>query len=231
MSQEQMGLGRKEGDSPNQAFRMSQFPFTGGTTARKARFWKQDGAWLNQNGYGTCVAFALGHRVADKPWEQIPYMDNQWAFKLYRDATGDDGMQDGTWANIVAEELFRRNLITRFEWIISAPDLRFALLERGSVPVGIPWYNSMFNPVEGADGKAWVQVNKSSGLAGGHEVLINGFRLEAGETEFIEPFYRIKNSWGRWWGDDGNARIAADDLENLVFNDWGDAIWIKEPGA
>lgn len=222
-------LGRLEGDSPGQARRMGLFPFPGGISSRVSKFWRQDGLWGNQGNTGTCVAFAEMHRMADAPVMRYG-ITHDMVFELYAAATGDTSLQEGTWANVVAEELLRRGKISRFEWITSAGDLEFAVLEKGPIPIGIPWYNSMFFPERRADGRMWVKVDSASGLAGGHEVLLNGLRLDQPDepVPFFEPFYRVKNSWGKSWGDGGTARIAVADVNRLVFDDWGDAIWLKE---
>ena len=218
-------LGRKEGEAPGQARRIALFPFIGQTSTRLSRFWRQDGAWLDQNGYGTCVAFAEGHRIADQPtYHPDLGINDEWAFKLYRDATGDDSMQEGTWANVVAEELLRRGTISRFEWITSPEDLKFAVLEKGPVAIGIPWYESMFNPYP-AHNNFYLDCDPASGLAGGHEVLLNAVHTAPAEGP---PYYRVKNSWGKWWGKGGTARMTIEDVNRLVFEEWGDALWMRE---
>jgi hypothetical protein len=231
----QRGLGRRPERDPKRDVHDQRYPFRAAASSRKERFWPRDGAWLDQDGYGTCVAFALSHRMADKPiYQERAHPDafdptESWAFELYRAATGDDSMQEGTWADIVAAELKRRGLIERYEWIHTPEDMVFALLERGPVAIGIPWFNSMFDTYTGQDGRQWIDVRPSSGLAGGHEVELPAIRLEPSEGRpWWRPFYVVKNSWGRWFGDDGVARLWTEDAHRLVFESWGDAIWLAE---
>ena len=228
-----VALGRPEGMAPGHTERALAYPFlTAAPSTRIARFWPQDGAWIDQGDTGTCVAATCSHRIADRPWPQLSgQVNREWAYDLYVKATGDTSMQEGTWAHVVAEELLRRNLITRFEWLLTPEGIDFALKERGSVAYGIPWYNSMFEPEMRSDGHLWLRVDEGSGLAGGHEVLANGIRVARGSGTFLEPFDRIKNSWGRGWGENGTVRLSHADRNRLIFDTWGDAVLLKEPGA
>jgi aminopeptidase C len=63
-------------------------------------------------------------------------------------------------------------------------------------------------------------------LVGGHEIVISAVNLEPDDEG--PPFYRIKNSWGTSWGKNGTARIAKDDLDDLIFAQGGDTVLIKE---
>lgn len=124
----------------------------------------------------------------------------------------------------MAERLKVRGEITGFYWCDNPDQLRNAVLSIGSVAVGTLWYNSMFDPVDRYSNK-YIVVDPSSGLAGGHEYLINGINLNPSSGK---PFYRMKNSWGTSWGKSGGARINCEDLENLIFARDGDACVVAE---
>lgn len=178
---------------------------------------------MDQAKTGTCVSHALSHRRADSP---VPTGDitEEYALKLYVDATGDTTLEHGTWASVVCNELLRRGSISGYYWASDPWELRAHLLEVGSVCVGLDWYRSMFFP-EALYNNYYVNVDKDSPIDGGHEILINGVNSSPSRGE---PFYRIKNSWGASWGKNGTARIPCTQLEDLIFNQNGDAVVITE---
>lgn len=190
------------------------------------KYWWQDGAHLDQGQTGTCVGNAFAHRRADSP---IPVggIDEAYARKLYVDASGDATLQEGTSGLAACQVLAIRGTISAYHWITSASELRNTLLTIGPVCVGTDWFNSMFNPISLYSNK-YMKVDSSSGLAGGHEYLINGVNLAPSSGK---PFYRLKNSWGSGWGQNGTARIYCSDLEDLLFNKGGDAVVITENAA
>lgn len=78
-------------------------------------------------------------------------------------------------------------------------------LQSGPVLLGIPWYNSMFEPA--SDGR--IRVDPASGLAGGHELVSRQY--DAGADEVW-----VDNSWGTPWGVGGRGYFAGSDLRKLL---------------
>jgi hypothetical protein len=208
------------------------YPVRAETSTRIRRRWNQNGAWLDQNGYGTCVGNAFAHRRADGPL-LVEGIDEAFAQKLYLEAAlifyggnGDPDMQSGTSGLSACQALLKRGAINKFEWMTSPEALRYAILERGSVLVGTSWYSSMYDPAYDSLGHRYIRCRPESGSVGGHEYLINGIDLQP--LDGSDPYYRMKNSWGRNWGANGTARFHLEDLEELVFTGWGDAVLIHE---
>jgi C1A family cysteine protease len=77
------------------------------------------------------------------------------------------------------------------------------VLTKGPVVVGTNWYYNMFFP-----NKLGV-ISATGKLAGGHAYLING-------VDTVKKQFRIKNSWGRRWGQLGHAYISFDDMKKLI---------------
>lgn len=193
------------------------------TATATYKYWVQNGAWLDQGQEGTCVGHAFAHRRADPP-VPIDGITHQWARQLYFDASGDSTYSQGTSAYSACRVLAERGAVSAYHWITSADEMRNTILTLGSVAVGIDWYDSMFYPYAKYSNQ-YLRVATESGLAGGHEVLINGANFAPSQGA---PFYRIKNSWGQSWGKGGTARIKAADLEWLLFSRGGDAVLVTE---
>ncbi len=108
-----------------------------------------------------------------------------------------------------AKVLKELGVIEEYRWASNANEVAAAILSVGPVVVGTPWYKDMFYPnnegiiVPGGD------------QAGGHAYVLNGVNLDTG-------YFRLKNSWGRGWGNDGYAYIRMEDFEKLM-NEWGEA--------
>lgn len=188
-----------------------------------SKFWWQSRMKLNQGDTGICVACTFVHRRADGP---IPTsgLDLAYAKDLYVAATGDASLQQGTNAWYVCEELRARRAISHYYWVTNATQMVNTVLTVGTVCVGTDWHTSMFVPKR-KHGKLFVEVDFTSNVEGGHEYLISGLELK---PKSGPPFYRLKNSWGKDWGDQGNACIAVKDLHELLFRRGGDAVVITE---
>lgn len=78
-------------------------------------------------------------------------------------------------------------------------------LQSGPVTLGTLWYESMFD----VDADGFVIVNKSSGVAGGHQYVISAW-------DKVGSKYRIDQSWGTGWGISGVAWFHEADLTALL---------------
>lgn len=217
----QPGLGRKPHPDTEQAAAL--YPVRRVATLQTYRYWWMGGAFLDQGATGTCVGNAFAHRRADSP-QPTTGIDQAYARQLYLDASGDTTLQEGTSGILACRVLASRGTISAYRWVTSVADLRSTVLTLGALCVGTDWYGSMFRPVYRYS-NYYVDVDPASGLAGGHEYVINGINLA---PAYGPPFYRMKNSWGTDWGKNGTARLACADLESLLFNHDGDAVLITE---
>ena len=233
MEPEYGGLGRVL--DPQTPRAMALHPVRIASSARIRRMWAQI-LFLNQGNTGTCVGNAFTHRRADAP-TKVRGLDEKWARDLYLAAsaryygTPDTSMLKGTSAQSACDELLARGEISSFEWIgnwnATAQELRATILEVGPILVGSNWYQSMDTPVPRGKGEhLYTRVDYSTAMRGGHEYVINGIDLDPEDGS--PPYYRMKNSWGQRWGDDGMSRFRLGDLERLIFGGWGDAVLIKE---
>jgi C1A family cysteine protease len=73
--------------------------------------------------------------------------------------------------------------------------LQLALFEQGPITIGINWYQEWTNIDPGPD----IILNPNpdpANLEGGHEIVIVGYSKE-------KQAFRLRNSWGTSWGDNG----------------------------
>ncbi len=82
----------------------------------------------------------------------------------------------------------------------------------GPAVLGINWLDGMYQTVE-IDGEAWIE--DTGRVVGGHAILCVGYSLR-------RRAFRLQNSWGSDWGDNGRAWIDHDDLAALLA-DQGEA--------
>ena len=141
----------------------------------------------------------------------------EWAIRLYADATTADEWMDYTWPTQdcgssglgVAKALHRRRLIDQYGHATTAEEL-CRDLQTGPVLMGLPWKQSFFEPDQSGfidHASDWA----SSPDAGGHEVCIVALEDVAldGTGRLIpdHTVLRFRNSWGSSWGDGGDGRM------------------------
>jgi hypothetical protein len=138
-------------------------------------------------------------------------LDETFAVALYSLATLLDGIpgqyppdDTGSSGIGVAKALKALGLASGYTHGFSLQALQSAL-QSGPVLIGIEWLNSMFSP--GADGT--IPVDRSSGVAGGHELCLSAYDQTAGR-------YRLDNSWGTSWGVAGSGWLSEADLSWLL---------------
>lgn len=144
----------------------------------------------------------------------IHQLDYSFAIKLYSLCTALDTFagtypptDTGSSGLGAAKALQALGLATGYVHAFSVPALTSAL-QSSPVMIGIPWYESMFET--SADGK--IIVDRSSRLAGGHELELNGWTSDNGA-------FWVCNSWGTSWGRNGWGYFGTDDLTWLLSQD------------
>ncbi len=169
-------------------------------------------AW-DQGSTGSCTAHAaLGVLMT------APFHLDGWCFgeddatRLYKLETRIDNRQipgvfppddtgsTGLWS---MKALKRMGLIKGYRWAFSIHTAT-QMVMRGPVSVGISWYNSMFEPDDGA-----LHVDPHSGVAGGHQVEVSGYDTD-------RAAFWVWNSWGTGWGINGGAWLSRDALAYLL---------------
>ena len=172
---------------------------------------------LDQNGYPACVGYGWASWVDDPPVEHDLPIDPMW---IYSEAQKIDGVllpHEGSTVRAGAKVLQQRKLISNYYWASSIDDVVLAVLEKGPVTVGTNWYSGMSNP----DGDGLMKF--SGAFEGGHCYLINGVDIKTG-------LFRIKNSWGSTWAQQGLAFISISDMDRL-FREQGEVCLATEvPG-
>lgn len=98
-------------------------------------------------------------------------------------------------------------LISGYRHATSAMGL-LALLQSGTVLMGMPWYNAMFNtdPDGFVDTHGW----QDTGVAGGHEVCVTAIErlvLDRAGHPAGSTVLRVRNSWSQGWGWHGSFRL------------------------
>lgn len=196
------------------------------------RSWNINIPVLDQGNVGSCVGNTGTEEVAADPiYETLPSdlratLDEQYALRLYSDATKIDGVSgtylyppgsgDDTGTSGLAMEkvLKRRGVISSYHWAMSVHGV-VVLLQRGPVAQGCAWYQKMFDP----DRNGF--VTPGGDVAGGHETLI--FAVELGRADnFDDAVFTIRNHWGTGWGDAGCYRMTGATMKRLQQDqaDW-----------
>jgi hypothetical protein len=120
------------------------------------------------------------------------------------DDTGSDGLS-------IAKALKEAGEISGYLWAFTPEQARAALMTT-PVITGINWYDDMFDPT--SDG----QVKPTGGLAGGHEIVVDGYEL-VGSAPSNDDRVWFTNSWGDGWGVGGRFWMRFGDWSDLLSRD------------
>lgn len=180
--------------------------------------------FLDQGVDGACVGFAFAHELAARPGlvtgvdaryarERI-YWEAQrldpWAGGSYPDASP---LYEGTSTLAGAQVVHRAGLIAEYRWALDVLEFAAAISYSGPGVMGVDWYEHMLD----ADRDGF--IHPTGRWAGGHCVMVHGVTVRRdgfGAIDWLRSNFLIRNSWGRYWGTDGGARITFLEMAALV---------------
>lgn len=185
------------------------------------RYWFADGWWGDQGETSMCVGYGWAHWLEDGPVTQpgkgpiVPPKTIYGEAQKVDEWPGED--YEGTSVRAGAKVLQGKGFIKSYYWATKIDDVVNTVLSLGPVVVGTNWYDSMFRP----DAAGFVHVDGKA--AGGHCYVIDGVNKKQG-------YFRLKNSWGRSWGNHGFALVSIDDFERLLKEDGEACLAVETKG-
>lgn len=185
--------------------------------------WERQAPVFDQGDLGSCVGNAAVGCMGTLPYSGTVTSpkfteDEKGAVALYSAATKlDDDPQNypptdtGSDGLSAAKALQAAGEISGYQHTFTLEDALKAL-QVGPLITGINWYNSMFTP----SSTGLVKLTKSSGVAGGHEIVVDEYQADTDRVGF-------QNSWGTSWGVGGRFYMKSADWGSLLAEQ-GDVI-------
>ena len=184
------------------------------STLPKRKAWRRGPRRLDQGNLGACVAFAGGNWKQSYPLYTA--VNNQLCFDDYWRCKDIDGIPniEGTYARALMKVYEAQGRIERYLWAYTIEEALTWLQTKGPLLIGVNWYRKMSEPRQVGN----LYIAEPQGVIdGGHEVEIDAGDLYKG-------LVRFQQSWGGWYGNNGQAWMTIETLERLLFNENGDCV-------
>jgi hypothetical protein len=177
--------------------------------------------YLDQGNEGKCAGYAVSHEAAARPCE-VKNVTNKVADAIYARAQKIDEWPgeaySGTSVLAAMKAGQERGWYESYRWAFGLDDVVLTVGFKGPCVLGTKWYEGMSNPDK--DGI----VKPTGRVSGGHAYIIRGVNVKA-------RLFRIRNSWGKAWGADGDCFISFADMDKLLKEDGEACVPIIRRGA
>lgn len=210
-------------DDRDRAYPITELRAVSTAETRGWRYWYDLGISLDQGREPICVETALWHLFLNGPDtagilgydEDVPYEPPKPHKWLYCEAQKRDPWEgdcepdtldyDGTSVRSGAKALHHYGYLREYRWCENLDETIRTILNVGPVVLGSIWYQSMSFP----DEEGYITVDDSQNPVGGHAYVLNGVNVDRG-------VFRLLNSWGKNWGDNGRAWLPFSEFEKLL---------------
>lgn len=191
---------------------------------REFRYW-WTGVACDQGFTSQCVAYAGGHWLQAGPiTNSLPSLKKEWLGSLYEECQKNDEWPgedyDGTSVRALMKIFKMRGYISEYRWEYGANLIAAWVVEKGPVILGTDWHEGMMGDDTAAMRSDFIRVTGPS--IGGHAYLVRGVNYRKKCPDGSVGAFRIMNSWGRGWMDNGFAWISFKDVDILMSN-YGEA--------
>ncbi len=172
---------------------------------------KAKGPHLDQGREGSCVGNGFTNVMRYEPniGDLSKYDEHFAVTEIYRPAQkedefpGEEPEMSGTSLIAALKVAKRKGFIKEFRWAFNLEQMCIGIGYYGAAMIGVNWYQGMERPDK--DGF----IYPTGRVMGGHCVAVVGCNKDT-------KLFRIVNSWGNGWGDNGECYISCDDMDKLL---------------
>jgi hypothetical protein len=186
--------------------RSRAYPVTAIITAKKPRSYTwRTGPTLDQGNRGSCVGHGIVHELAARPAKaKVGSID---AIQIYEAAQKIDPWPgenyEGTSVLAGVKVAQGDGWFEEYRWAFGLEDLILGVGRNGPAVVGTNWYSNMSKP----DDRGYIHAYGS--IIGGHCYLVMAVDVK-------RKRFKIQNSWGKSWGDNGHAWVSYNSMKKLL---------------
>lgn len=189
-------------------------------------------AFVDQGKEGACVSAGFGHDTACMPLPtrqlSMPWLRERVYFEAQKIDPWEGGaypgaspFYEGTSVLAGAKIMQQYGFFKSYYWGMSIEEVTTALINHGSVVIGVWWTEGQANPSPSG------MITYEGSKLGGHCVCVRGIWVPnrtgkipriPGET-FNEPVAVIPQSWGSGHGNRGEVYMRLSDFERMLKDD------------
>jgi len=180
-------------------------------TTRTKRNWSSSEPIWDQGSTPQCVAFSGDRVLVTRPIVTALTMSHSELYRacqLVDEWEGED--YDGTSVRACMKVFQSRGIISNYVWADTLEQAFPYLMEVGPIHFGCDWTENMME----TDRAGFIQPDGE--IVGGHAVMIKGYNGAKRCPDSSLGAYRIENSWGADWGQNGRCWISVPDMRKLV---------------